>query len=147
MISFYLSNIELLRKDVSKGQIEINTETVMTIKLDLGFEFEYNVKDGRVSIKFHCAYLLGEDESMPVHYDVLFDYIVNSLSEVLESKEKTKELHLTLIGITYSTLRGIIYMDTRGLKINKLFLPPLSPQELYTRYLEFVNSGKELHSD
>lgn len=142
--SYILSDIRIDRKEVQYGDKVYNESLLSSLKLDIGFVFNVNEEENLLSADFHVAYVFNEEgqEIMPIHYDVVFDFRVNKLAEVLASDDGKKLLHLNIISIAYSTLRGIVFMDTRGLSINKIYLPPLSPQALYNQYLNHSDKKK-----
>lgn len=99
----------------------------------------FNIEEKNVRIRLTLELIANKDQDKPVGLsgEYLMEFIlqVANLEEfVVENSDKTKSLETllnsTLIGIIFSTARGIIYERTAATLLNGVILPVKVPSQL-----------------
>ncbi|CAM3760938.1 hypothetical protein [Sphingobacterium prati] len=126
---------------------KISLEKIKPIRenLDLGFdlkdkEFQMNIaqsiKHNLEKKSFKISLLVSFSSTEHVFAEYLYDFyfkVENMLEFVSEKDGKTAftgQLLGTLIGLSYSTLRGILYSRLAETNLNGIILPVVNPNEL-----------------
>lgn len=137
--------IKLVSVKLLSGSIdcprEIATNNIIIGTLKTDFEADFNVtpqnKTARYYFKVMLQALDGNAQSLPITAEYSFEliYVIENLEEYLvgnSSKQVLVEQVLanTLMGITYSTSRGIVLARTEGTILGGVILPVIDPRIL-----------------
>lgn len=106
---------------------------------DLDFEFsvanntKHNLKDERVKIELFINLLSPEEKGLKYHID--FHFVVIDLKDhyVLEDDDKvifSTNFIATLLGISFSTARGILFEQLQSTELKGMILPVVSPYKM-----------------
>ncbi len=107
-------------------------------KLDINLDHNLNFEEKLFRLKY-TVLIISEDEEgkesgLKVKFIGSFIVRVNNLSDFISEKEGKKQVESiigsTVIGITYSTLRGIIYCKLAGTPLEQIMLPVINPKSL-----------------
>jgi len=99
----------------------------------LGFSFTpsfaYDEESKIIKLNFVIAYVYQERQLLKIDTDIVFEF--SDFKGVVEDENKINKVILaTLLGISFSTIRGIIINRTVGSFINKFYLPIINPTEI-----------------
>lgn len=118
---------------------------------DINFDSTVDPQDSVVKMFFHSRYGVhlkeesnDDKKALILHSDIEIEFQVRDLPDVIkeDNGEVFKDLLATLLGITISTARGIIYSNTKGHMVNKLILPIVNPHQLIEKKIERGKSNK-----
>lgn len=106
-----------------------------SFSFDFGNQIAHNFEDGRSRIRlfFHLAALNEADEKLgvEVEYGIEFHFQVETFQDFVKAKEEVPQINLdfvaTLLGMAFSTARGIIFERTRGTFFEGIVLPVIDP--------------------
>ncbi len=101
--------------------------------LNTSFKESYDNSNNELSIFLHVIYGLQMEEKVKqlVHCDIIMAFEFKSLPKSKKGKiEKIKSVFPNLLGITISSMRGVIYSRTKGEPINEFYLPIINPTSL-----------------
>lgn len=104
-------------------------------KLEFGIRpsFGFDEKSNVIKVNFIISYNYNEKEILKIDVDTIFECVSGEDFDM-----KNKNLLAILLGISFSTIRGIILNRTIGNFINKFYLPIINPTEIINE--EFNNS-------
>jgi hypothetical protein len=137
------SKIHILQIKTLQGNIDtaagVSDDAIEGHRFSFELETGFNPDDKIVGIRLKVL-IEGYDEN-DVTLDVTGSYTheiifqVENLNEFTDVGEDEKTridagLGSTLVGIAYSTIRGIIYTRTQGTSLNVVTLPVIDPREL-----------------
>lgn len=137
----HLENIQILDASLmTSTEYRNHPVEVDQVYFAFGKEISHNLDLGRSRIRLHIVMTArnaeGQDIGLECAYVLEFHFRVENFSEFV-SKEVDSDavaIHAiygaTLIGMAYSTARGIIYERTRGTFFNGVILPVINPQQL-----------------
>ncbi|QXP69198.1 hypothetical protein H0I29_11200 [Polaribacter sp. R2A056_3_33] len=126
--------IKLFQIDVVNTYI--NDDTINE-NLNLGFSVahntKHNLKDERVKIELFVNLISNEDIGVKFHID--FHYAVEDLKEQYNLNENNTPMFsgqfiATLLGISFSTARGLIFQQLQETKFKGMILPIVSPMKM-----------------
>lgn len=139
--------IHVLNIKTLKGNIEAPSESEVTEIAS--YRYTHSVGTGiNEEEKLVGIQLTVEIETMNKNEELLaikgsytheFTFWVENLDDFIdvnEDEQKDKSIDLdplmgaTLIGIAYSTIRGIVFTRTQGTSLNAIILPVIDPKEL-----------------
>ncbi len=98
----------------------------------------YNIKEKGVRIRLE-AKLEGHDDDdknlgLEAEYGIEFHFVVDNIEDFIDEEKEEVEikgiLWGTLVGIAYSTARGIIFDRTQGTFFKGVILPVIDPKKL-----------------
>ena len=123
-IKFKIEKINVLRSEVRDHPIVLNEN----------FSFENNI-ELQISTNFihfqFDAIATDLNKITLAHFDFTYTYFVKDLQVNINDDEYKKLLNISLLSVTYSTSRGIIFSKTMGFAINELYIAPINPNKLY----------------
>ncbi len=134
-----VSKITLVSIKTLKGSIE----EAESYKDEFSFEFATSTNVGR-DLK-HFRFIIDVNISMhqankvinkAAHYSIEFIFLIDNLEDFVDIDEKgtTANVHpdlgVTVAGIAYGTIRGIIYQRTQGTALDGIILPVIDPSNL-----------------
>lgn len=96
-------------------------------KLEFGIRpsFGFDEKSNVIKVNFIISYNYNEKEILKIDVDTIFECASGKNFDM-----KDKNLLAILLGISFSTIRGIILNRTIGNFINKFYLPIINPTEI-----------------
>lgn len=96
-------------------------------KLEFGIRpsFGFDEKSNIIKVNFVITYNYNEIEILKIDVDTIFECAAIDGFNI-----KDKNLLASLLGISFSTIRGIILNRTIGSFINKFYLPIINPTEI-----------------
>ncbi len=136
------SKIHILQVKTLRGNIdspvEFDPESIKGYKFDfeLGTALDKENEFIGLSLMTNIQALGKRDKELEVRgsytHEIIFK--VDNLEEFLKTDEGSVRINAalgsTLVGIAYSTVRGIIYSRTQGTSLGVVMLPVISPLEL-----------------
>jgi hypothetical protein len=136
--------IHLVRLQTLKGTInnEVSTGGAPVKEFDFNFDASIgvNANDKVIGVKFSVDIeALGPNKeklSLAASYTHELLFVIDNLDEFTDPVEgapepKVDRLMLsTLVGIAYSTVRGIVYTRTQGTELKGILLPVIDPKKL-----------------
>jgi len=140
--------IHLVTVNIFKANLETSDDflekpkKVEAFNFGIAHELAHNLDDNR--IRFRLFFTLDAHDSekkklgIKVEYSIEFHFIVENFKDFLREKEKGKtqinaSLGATLLGMAFSTARGIIYERTRGTFFDGVLLPIVDPYKLLVK--------------
>jgi len=132
-IQFNLEDIKILRSDCRDHPIVFKESfNFNNLSLDIGANFNFTDEFAQVFMHFQFDYEEHEIDTITLsHFDIAYTFEVNELKEVISNEESLKFLQLAMLGIAYSTSRGIIFSETKGFAINEFYLGPITANKLF----------------
>ncbi|MEQ9403200.1 MAG: hypothetical protein RIM99_06435 [Cyclobacteriaceae bacterium] len=131
----HILDIEILRFSISEDDSDAEDIHYTLEKCDIGF----NLSQKLAKIIFDIA--LEGYCSCSFKIEVLFE--VDNIEELVEKDKETDKIHPTnkdfyphLFAIAYSTIRGIVYTKTLGVRDGGILLPILHPKRFYRKFLK-----------
>ncbi len=130
-----VKDIHLLRVDVVQQKLDVTAfKKHKQYHLTVGHKFLHNLDDERVKLEFVFSFDNSRSESL-LFFQIDFQFHIAHLSNFYELKAVNQPvfsglLVATLIGICFSTARGIILEKLNNAGISNIILPVVSPQEI-----------------
>lgn len=132
-------NIHLLSIETVQQKIDVgNFKQAKQHQIDMGTRFAYNLDDNRCKIELYLR-LDGQTDDAPVSFHINFHFKVIDMDHFYRINEEKKaplfQSHFisTLIGISLSTARGMIYEKLNNAGLKNIILPVVAPQNLLTK--------------
>ena len=136
--------IHLVRLQTLKGTIsnEVATTDAPVKQYDFNFDASIGVngKDRVIGVKLSVVIEgLGPDKqklSVAASYTHELIFVIDNLDDFTDPVENAPEPRVdrimlaTLVGIAYSTVRGIVYTRTQGTELKGILLPVIDPKKL-----------------
>lgn len=142
-IKFRLEEIKILRSFVWDYNLNADETIPINIKLDINVEFNNYENYFSCIMSFQYDYVDKDEKVINLaRFDIIFTFIVEDLQEIIKDTVLKEQLILNIISVAYSTSRGIIFCETKGFLVNKLYLAPRSAKEVYETHCK----DKEPHS-
>lgn len=113
----------------------VNIENIQ-VKYAQDSAFNFNENGIRIRLEVILDALNKDNEAIGLNaeYGVEFHFVVDNMNEFIVEEGKTKKLKGilggTLMGISYSTIRGIVFDRTQGTFFRGVILPVIDPNEL-----------------
>lgn len=135
-------NLTLFRIKVAESNIQSEKSPIekLNFRINVGHNIMHNLTDERVKIGL-IVDIIGEkdkkESGTKAHFNIEFHFHVKDLKNFYnldESKNPVFEglLIATLIGIAFSTARGLIYERLNKTPMAGIILPIVSPQKMLT---------------
>jgi hypothetical protein len=128
-------DIHLLKVEVPQQKLDVIAfKKEKEHKLNVGHKLSHNLKDERIKLEFVFSFN-NESESPLLFFQIDFHFHIAHLSNFYDLKTENHPVFsghfiATLIGICFSTARGIILEKLNNAGINNIILPVVSPQEM-----------------
>ncbi|HKK59725.1 MAG TPA: hypothetical protein VJ937_09615 [Salinivirga sp.] len=87
--------------------------------------FGFNEEDKAVKVNINVMYIYRDIEILKINVDIVYEFV-----KELEIEIKDKNILAQLLGIAFSTIRGIILNRTIGNFMNDIYLPIINPTEI-----------------
>jgi hypothetical protein len=133
-----VQNIHLLRVEVMQQKLNVIAfKKLKQHHLNVGHKMAHNLKDERIKLELVFSFDNSQKISL-LFFQIDFHFHVNHLSDFYQLKEETQPVFsghfiATLLGISFSTARGIILEKLNNAGIPNIILPVVSPQEMLTK--------------
>ncbi|MCZ8286907.1 MAG: hypothetical protein O9353_15755 [Bacteroidia bacterium] len=134
--------IHLQSVKVISGSLKIDPEVDQSkiVEFKTGYEVSHGIAPETNSVRFIFTVkfeaINEQRETIPVsaEYTMEFIFMVDNLDSFIEVKQERinfdTNMAATLVGILYSTARGIILSRTQGSLMDGVILPVMSPKDL-----------------
>lgn len=124
-----LINIDVVNTYINDDSIVDN----LNLEFNVAHNTRHNLKDERVKIELFINLLSKEDIGVKFHIDFYFE--IEDFKDQYElSEEKTPifsgQFIATLLGISFSTARGLIFQQLQDTNFKGMLLPVISPMKL-----------------
>ena len=132
-VKFQIKNIELLDFALKQPDLPLSEET--KYKFNINIEQKFNEPEDLVSFTTTINIIREADQQMQGVISTNCIYHVENLNQYANEKTKTKTIQLpaqfntTLISISLSTTRGIMFSQFRGTFLHNAILPIINPTD------------------
>lgn len=133
-----VKDIHLLQVEVTEQKLNVKAfKEEKEHKLNVGHKLLQNLKDERIKFEFVFSFKNGGEEPL-LFFQIDFHFHIANLSNFYDLKTENHPVfsgHLvaTLIGVCFSTARGIILEKLNNAGIKNILLPIVSPQEMLSQ--------------
>lgn len=133
-----VKDIHLLQVDVTEHKLDVKAfKEEKQHKLNVGHKLAHNLEDERIKLEFVFSFNNQADKSL-LFFKIDFHFHISQLSNFYELKDENHPVFsghfvATLIGICFSTARGIILEKLNNAGIKNILLPIVSPQEMLSQ--------------
>lgn len=130
-----VQDIHMLRVEVVQQKLDVIAfKKQKQHQLNVGHKMAHNLKDERIKLELVFSFENAQKEPL-LFFQIDFHFQIQHLSSFYELKN---ELHpvfsglfvATLLGIAFSTARGIVLEKLNNAGIPNIILPVVSPQEM-----------------
>ncbi|MBL0237554.1 MAG: hypothetical protein IPQ02_13320 [Saprospiraceae bacterium] len=137
-IKFKIEKINVLRSEVRDHPVVLNENFSFDNNIELQISTKFNYDDNLALNFIHFqfdAIATDLNKITLAHFDFTYTYFVKDLQANINDDEYKRLLNISLLSVTYSTSRGIIFSKTMGFAINELYIAPVNPNKLYESLL------------
>ena len=117
----------------SESNISIQEELLADNSLKIGHNIAHNIEEGKIKVELSIK-IENENKIDFASFEISCFFLIENSSNYLIEIEDQKNFHIqlliTLISISYSTARGIIYQKLQDTDFNNIILPIVSPIKL-----------------
>ncbi len=126
-----LFNIEVVDTYICDDIINDN----LNLEFSVAQNTKHNLKDERIKIELFIN-LLSQEE-IGVKFNIDFYFVIKDLSEQYKLNESnvpvfSHQFIATLLGISFSTARGLIFQQLQNTNFKEMILPVVSPYKMLT---------------
>ncbi|MEL7588746.1 MAG: hypothetical protein AAGU19_18690 [Prolixibacteraceae bacterium] len=130
-VKFQIKNIELLDFALKQPDLPLSEET--KYKFNINIEQKFNESEDLVAVTTTINIIREADQQMQGVISANCIYQVENLNQYANEKTKTIQLpaqfNTTLISISLSTTRGIMFSQFRGTFLHNAILPIINPTD------------------
>lgn len=124
-----LFNIEVVNTYINDNTINDN----LNLEFSVAHNTKHNLKDERVKIELFINLLSQEEIGVKFHID--FYFVIKDLSDQYKLNENnlpifSSQFVATLLGICFSTARGLIFQQLHDTNFKGMILPVVSPLKM-----------------
>ncbi len=124
-----LFNIDIVEKSIN----DISVTDNLDVEFNVSHNTMHNLKDQRVKIELYINIVSKKEAGVKFHID--FHYQIQDLKDHYKMGNTNKVIFSgqfigTLIGISFSTARGLIFQQLQETKFKGLILPIVSPMKM-----------------
>lgn len=124
-----LFNIEVVNTYINDDTINDN----LNLEFSVAHNTKHNLKDERVKIELFINLLSQEEIGVKFHID--FYFVIKDLSDQYKLNENnlpifSSQFVATLLGICFSTARGLIFQQLQDTNFKGMILPVVSPLKM-----------------
>lgn len=130
-----VKDIHLLHVEVTEQKLDVKAfKEEKQHKLNVGHKLAHNLEGERIKLEFVFSFNNEADKTL-LFFQIDFHFHIANLANFYELKEKNHPVFsghfvATLIGICFSTARGVILEKLNNAGIKNMLLPIVSPQEM-----------------
>lgn len=127
--------IHLLKVEVVQQKLDLAAfKEYKKHKLNVGQKFLHNLKEDRVKFEFVFSFS-GDHNQDLLFFQIDFHFHVENLKNFYEINKKNHPVFKTyfistLIGISFSTARGIIFEKLNNAGLPNILIPVIAPQDM-----------------
>lgn len=111
--------------EVSLSEEEIENFNPDEIEFGIRPSFGFNDELRAVKVNYIITYAYNNKELLKIDVDTIFEY-----ADLDDFDSKGKSFLASILGISFSTIRGIILNRTIGSYLNSIYLPIINPTEI-----------------
>jgi hypothetical protein len=124
-----LFHIDVVNTSINDKAIDEN----LNLEFTVAHNTRHNLKDERVKIELFINFLSHQEIGIKFHID--FHYNVTDLKNHYELNENeipvfSRQFIATLLGISFSTARGLIFQQLQETNFKGMILPVVSPLKM-----------------
>ena len=133
-----VNDIQLLLVEVTEQKLDVKAfKEEKQHKLNVGHKLAHNLEDERLKLELVFSFNNEADKTL-LFFQIDFHFHISKLANFYELKADNPPVFsghfvATLIGICFSTARGIILEKLNNAGIKNILLPIVSPQEMLTQ--------------
>lgn len=130
-----VQDIHLLRVEVVQQKLDVTAfKKYRQYQLTVGHKLAHNLTDERLKLEIVFSFENNKKENL-LFFQIDFHFQVDHLSNFYELNTENNPVFsghfiATLLGISFSTARGIILEKLNNAGIPNIILPVVSPQEM-----------------
>lgn len=130
-----VQDIHMLRVEVVQQKLDVIAfKKQKQHQLNVGHKLAHNLKDERIKLELVFSFENAQKEPL-LFFQIDFHFQIQHLSNFYELKNEMHPVFsglfvATLLGIAFSTARGIILEKLNNAGIPNIILPVVSPQEM-----------------
>ena len=130
-----VKDLHLLHVEVTEQKLDVKAfNEEKQHQLNVGHKLAHNLEDERIKLDFVFSFNNQAEESL-LFFKIDFHFHISQLTNFYELKDENHPVFnghfvATLIGICFSTARGIILEKLNNAGIKNILLPIVSPQEM-----------------
>ncbi len=136
-----LTKVEIISFNVSDNNGKVRKEDVKRFNFDFNFLIKTLLEDDMAIFASNISFRFSNDEDINLegssaHVSARFDFKIKGLKTFIEENTEDKALNMetnlaaTLVGIMYSTLRGMLIVKAKDTILEKITLPVLNPFQI-----------------
>lgn len=131
--------IQLFKIEVKESKINASKEKEkLNFKLNVGHSLMHNLREERLKLELVVDLQADIESSKTIshaYFNFAFHFQIKNLRSFYELNEEQKPIFYglliaTLLGISFSTARGIIYEKLSNTNLLGIILPVVSPQKM-----------------
>jgi hypothetical protein len=131
----HLNHIVIVKNDITGINTSLKT---LDIQLGVAHTIMHNLKEERIKIGLLLDLLsesVEKENNVNMKFNIDFHYKIDDLINHYELDENNSPIFsgqfiATLLGISFSTARGIIYQKLSDVNLKGIILPVVSPQKM-----------------
>lgn len=133
-----VNDIHLLHVEVTQQKLDVKAfKEEKQHQLNVGHKLAHNLEDERLKLEFVFSFNNNARENL-LFFKIDFHFHIAHLNNFYTLKEQNHPVFsghfvATLIGICFSTARGIILEKLNNAGIKNILLPIVSPQEMLSQ--------------
>jgi|APDee1175537692_1029409.scaffolds.fasta_scaffold00142_7 hypothetical protein len=127
------AKIHPLKIEVIDSYINDNIENKNpNFDFSIAHAVQHNLKDERIKITLFINLLSDTNNEIGIKFNIDFHYKIDDLEDHYKLNENNTPIFsmlfiATIVGISFSTARGIIFSQLQNTKLNNLILPVIDP--------------------
>lgn len=136
------TDVQLKFNSINELRFSFNLDEIPATETnhEIGFGFGFHADPEKKTLTISAGIALRTKEKVFLECWYSFEFFIidfDKIIEVVDDKFNCKEdIVPTLLGVSFSTLRGILYTKTLGTKISPLILPIINPEDLIAKQME-----------
>lgn len=133
-----VDEIHLIKVEVVQQRLDVaNYKKQKKHQFKVGHKLLHSLKEDRVKLEFVFSFLDDQNQET-LFFQIDFHFHIENLNNFYELKEENHPVFngyfiSTLIGICFSTARGIIFEKLNNAGIQNVLLPVVSPQDMLVK--------------
>jgi len=130
--------IHLLKIEVVDSYVNDNiTDKNDNFSFSIANNIQHNLKDELLKTTLFINLLQENDNNIGIKFNIAFHYKIDDLKDHYKTDDNNNPVFsglfiATILGISFSTSRGIIYSKLSETKLNNLILPVIDPVKILT---------------
>jgi hypothetical protein len=130
-----VQEIHLLRVEVVQQKLDISAfKKQKRHHLNVAHKLAHNLKEERIKLELLFSFENKQKEPL-IFFQIDFHYQIKNLSNYYDLKSENHPVFIgsflaTLLGISFSTSRGIIFEKLKNSGISNTLLPIISPMDM-----------------